>query len=298
MTLQQIKYFLEVAHTLNFTAAAKKLYVAQSSMSYAIHELEHELGVPLFVRNANKKVALTDYGEKYLPYAEQMLTLLEEGEQEIKRMKNPLSGTVNIGFYYCVVNDTIPWLFSKFYEDNPNTDIYLNLKLSTNAELRIEEELMLGRYDFIVCASSKIKDCVCQKIGAQDTKLLLSKSHHLANRTSVKPEELDGEPVIGLSPSSNLDNFVRDMYKKCNMTPDITYSEDWMQQQLYVALNYGIAIAPSLPLCTDYVTEIDLDYPTERDLYLVWSKTRKLSKAAEYVKDYIIQLSKDMPLFA
>lgn len=69
MTLQQIKYFLEVAKTQKFTLAAKNLFVAQSGLSYAIHELEHELGVPLFVRNANKKVTLTEYGEKYLPYS-------------------------------------------------------------------------------------------------------------------------------------------------------------------------------------------------------------------------------------
>lgn len=55
MTLQQIKYFLEVAKTQNFTVAAKNLFVAQSSLSYAIRELERELAIPLFVRHIKKK---------------------------------------------------------------------------------------------------------------------------------------------------------------------------------------------------------------------------------------------------
>ena len=78
MTLQQLKYFLEIAKTKNFSTAAKNLFVAQSSVSYAIHELEQELKVPLFVRDVNRKVTLTEYGEKYLPYAERIFNLLDE----------------------------------------------------------------------------------------------------------------------------------------------------------------------------------------------------------------------------
>ena len=86
MTLQQIKYFLEVAQTRRFTAAANNLYVAQSSLSYAIRELEHELGVPLFARNVNKKVTLTEYGETFLPYAEQLFAVLREGEGALQNL--------------------------------------------------------------------------------------------------------------------------------------------------------------------------------------------------------------------
>ena len=118
MTLQQLKYFLEIAKTKNFSTAAKNLFVAQSSVSYAIHELEQELKVPLFVRDVNRKVTLTEYGEKYLPYAERIFNLLDEGENELKSMSDPLSGTVRMGFFYCVANSEIPKIFRQFYEDN------------------------------------------------------------------------------------------------------------------------------------------------------------------------------------
>ena len=103
MTLLQLKYFLEAAKAGSFTLAANNLFVAPSSLSYAIHELEHELGVPLFVRSAGKKkIELTEYGRKYLPYSEQIFTLLDAGETELKTLKDPLSGVVRLGFYYCV----------------------------------------------------------------------------------------------------------------------------------------------------------------------------------------------------
>lgn len=296
MTLQQIKYFLEVAHTLNFTAAAKRLYVAQSSMSYAIHELEQELGVPLFVRNANKRVTLTEYGEKYFPYAEQIFELLEKGDQEIKRMKDPLSGTVKIGFFYCIANKVMPWIFSRFHADNPNTDIFLDFAIN-QGDGRIDDLLLLGKYDLIISTHQYIKDCVCKKIGTQDAKLILSNNHHLADRSSIKPEDLDGEPIIGINPASNLDNFIRDMFSSCRIKPDISYAADWMTQYGYVALDYGIAIAPSMPLYSEYITEIDIDYPgMARDLFLVWPKNRKISKTAEFVRDYILKLTEAEPL--
>ena len=46
MTLLQLRYFREVAHTKHFTAAAENLHVAQPSLSYSIKELEKELAYP------------------------------------------------------------------------------------------------------------------------------------------------------------------------------------------------------------------------------------------------------------
>ena len=50
MTIFQIKWFLNVAEYLNFTEAANHLFVAQSSLSRNISNLEEELGMQLFVR--------------------------------------------------------------------------------------------------------------------------------------------------------------------------------------------------------------------------------------------------------
>ena len=58
MTIFQIKCFLNVAEYLNFTEAANHLFVAQSSLSRNISNLEEELGMQLFVRT-KKYVRLT-----------------------------------------------------------------------------------------------------------------------------------------------------------------------------------------------------------------------------------------------
>ena len=80
MTLQQLKYVTEVADRGSITEAAKSLFIAQPSLSAAIHELEEEIGVTLFLRS-NRGVLITPEGAEFLGYARQVVqqaALIEE----------------------------------------------------------------------------------------------------------------------------------------------------------------------------------------------------------------------------
>ena len=72
MTLQQLKYVIEVADRGSITEAAKSLFIAQPSLSAAIHELEEEIGVTLFLRS-NRGVLITPEGSEFLGYARQVV---------------------------------------------------------------------------------------------------------------------------------------------------------------------------------------------------------------------------------
>ena len=64
-----------------------RLCISQPSLSYAINELEKELGVKLFQKE-NRKVTQTVYGQQFLPYVEQALTLLQDGSNVLRQMAN------------------------------------------------------------------------------------------------------------------------------------------------------------------------------------------------------------------
>ena len=68
MTLQQLTYIKMTAECGNITEAAEKLFISQPSLSAAIHNLEKEMGVTIFVRS-KKGVVLTREGEELLSYA-------------------------------------------------------------------------------------------------------------------------------------------------------------------------------------------------------------------------------------
>ena len=80
MTYKQLQYAVTVAEEGNITSAAKKLFIAQPSLTSAIRELENEYGITIFMRS-NKGIKVTAEGEEFLGYARQVLdqtTLIEE----------------------------------------------------------------------------------------------------------------------------------------------------------------------------------------------------------------------------
>ena len=72
MTLQQLKYVVTTADTGTVSEAAKRLYIAQPSLTASIKELEHELGITIFHRT-NKGVIVSADGEEFLGYARQVV---------------------------------------------------------------------------------------------------------------------------------------------------------------------------------------------------------------------------------
>ena len=72
MTLQQLKYVIEVADRGSITEAAKSLFIAQPSLSAAIHELETETDTKIFQRSS-RGVLITPEGAEFLGYARQVV---------------------------------------------------------------------------------------------------------------------------------------------------------------------------------------------------------------------------------
>lgn len=73
MELTQVRYFIALSRTLNFTRAAKACSVNQPALVLAIQRLEHEIGGPLIRRERNL-TCLTDLGRSILPHLETMLS--------------------------------------------------------------------------------------------------------------------------------------------------------------------------------------------------------------------------------
>jgi len=65
MTLKEMEYLLVTAQTHSITEAAKRLYVAQPSMTHAIQSVEKEIGFPIFVRSRTG-VVITPQGQEFL----------------------------------------------------------------------------------------------------------------------------------------------------------------------------------------------------------------------------------------
>ena len=84
MELRHLRYFKAVAESGGFARAARLLHVAQSAISGQIHDLEGELGVPLFDR-AKRQIRLTYHGELFLEDAKTVLASADSAVANVQR---------------------------------------------------------------------------------------------------------------------------------------------------------------------------------------------------------------------
>lgn len=80
MTLQQLRYVIEIVNCGSMNAAAEKLFVTQPSLSNAVKELEKELGIEIFLRSS-RGISLSVEGAEFLGYARQVVEQAELLEQ-------------------------------------------------------------------------------------------------------------------------------------------------------------------------------------------------------------------------
>ncbi len=116
MELRQLRYFVEVAEKLNFSEAAKTLFVTQSTLSQQIKQLEDELGESLFTRSSHS-VALTEAGMMILENAKQAIYEADLCAVRINDLNHLAAGQLNIGVTYSfspILTETI-LSFRKMY---------------------------------------------------------------------------------------------------------------------------------------------------------------------------------------
>lgn len=87
MDTKYINDFVILSECLNFSEAANRLFISQSSLSKHIKTLERELGVDLFTRTT-RSIRLSDAGELYLPYARRIAEQCSEAEIDLGRLKS------------------------------------------------------------------------------------------------------------------------------------------------------------------------------------------------------------------
>src|SRR4028119_1506638 len=101
MELYQLKLFVDLAQTGNFTKVAAENYVTQAAVTLQIRKLESELGVPLFHRTT-RSVTLMEAGQRLLPYAQDVLSKVEEAQVAVRGTKSEISGLVRVASVHTV----------------------------------------------------------------------------------------------------------------------------------------------------------------------------------------------------
>ncbi|WP_179032263.1 LysR family transcriptional regulator [Paenibacillus kribbensis] len=141
MNIENMEAFVYVNHYGSFNKAAEALFLSQPSVTARIQTLERELECKLFDRQS-KQTVLTEDGRKFLPYAEQMLQVLQKGKQKLQQRKKAPQ-QIRIGCTISVSNYIIPEILKQLRARYPE----INYKIVTATTDQLVQKLLNREVD-------------------------------------------------------------------------------------------------------------------------------------------------------
>jgi DNA-binding transcriptional LysR family regulator len=266
MEMQQIRYFLAAARTLNFTRAAEECNVAQPSLTRAIQQLEEELGGDLF-RRERKLSHLTDLGQRMLPFMQQSFDMAQGAKAlagsikrgEIASLRLGLSHTIDISLlvpYLTELNAAFNGLELKFLRGN-GYEIAEKLKQG-DVELGIAGPLdeSWARFDV-------------WPLFTESFSIVVNSKHRLAEKGTAALEDLALERLLVRTyceQADQLDSLMRSR----SITP--AHPHELFSERDLIALleaNVGVALVPRSVAIPETLTRLPInELPFTRTVYL------------------------------
>ena len=140
MNTEELKTFIFLSKVKNFTLAAEQLYIAQSTVTNRISELEKEVGKKLFTRGS-KTVKLTEAGEIFLRYAERILELQNTSIEEMNALSSH-SRKFSIGAFNAAYEVYVKPLVDECLKNNTITSIKVMLGHSLDLIQQLQDNML------------------------------------------------------------------------------------------------------------------------------------------------------------
>lgn len=301
MTIQQLRYVIAIAECGSISMAAQRMFVAQSSVSKSVAELEKEMGITIFNRN-NKGVYLSEDGTKFLSYARQVIEQTELLEREFKSAPPPRRVFSVSSQHYAFVVNAFVELVKEYGEDKYE----FTLRELKTAE--IIEDVRTSRSDIGILFLSGFNREVIQHILSNEemefVKLFTAKPHvfvswknPLALKKKVTLDDLKAFPRLTYDQGiKNSFYFAEELHITEESPKNIVVSDRATLFNLLIGLN-GYTIASgvlssdlngddivSIPLVSDEY--MDIGYITLKDKPLNGITNRYIEHLTQYISNY------------
>lgn len=219
MNIQSLTYFLQVADSKSYSIAAKKIYVAQSSLSTSVKKLEDELGIKLFNYDG-KTLHLTIEGERFYALAKDFLSSYEVFFESAKQITDEVFGTINI---------ILPVLVSDLYFAEPIAEFQkkypdVKINVTNRAGFQTQNLISVNEFDIGVTIRPIIQNTFeCVEITKSPMVLAVHKSHPLSEKDSVTYEDLVYEQFLSYEEDSVLYQNFFSKTKEAGYAPQVLF---------------------------------------------------------------------------
>lgn len=289
MTLNQIHYFVQIAHFENYRLAAQALHISQPSLSRSMALLEEELKTPLFEKKG-RGVTLSKAGRIFL---EQALSIEAACTKALQTMQEIAcgGGVIDLGYVFPLAKDFIPKCLQTFLKDPQNEAISFRLHQKSTADLI--QDIQQGKLDVGFGFFVEPNDLAKYPVLSLNVVAVLPLNHPLAKHQVLCVNELLQYPMIGYDSTSCMDRFLQDFYVSHQMYPHfLAQGPDEHTLCSLVRQNLGVA----LMLENDELKEDSLCVRPLKDgldpfvVYLFWKEDREQLPAVERFLQTIQQM--------
>ncbi|MBP2653246.1 MAG: transcriptional regulator, LysR family [Firmicutes bacterium] len=288
MELRQIRYFISAAEYLNFTEAAKHLFITQPTLSQQIAELEEYLDVKLFDRNG-RSIRLTVAGEVFLKEAKEIIIKTEEAVAATRRIRSGLIGNIKIGFMAEAAKKFLPQFVAKFRQRYSNID----LSLTQYTLWPLTNALRHGQLDIACMLAFNLdkKDFAWKTLYTDFLAAVVRYDHPLANEKTITLSAIAEEPFVLMSRDEGpapIDQLVK-AFADRGITPKVVSHHRFMESVL-MSIESGIGIS-ILPRCVEAYTNPNLRFldlgedSTAVDVVVAWKKENSNPLIPLFIKE-------------
>ena len=281
MEMRQLEMFVALAEELNFTRTAERLNTVQSNVTSRIRQLEEELGAALFDR-LPRRVALTDAGARFLPYARRVLATVEEAARSVRYADEP-AGPLRIGAPESVLTYRLPAALRRFRQRYP----HVKLILRPYVDAPVAQPLQDGTFDLVIRLTDAVREkaLASQKLGTERVLLVAAPEHPLLARKSVRPSDLAGQLLLmteeGCAYRRKFERVLHAHAVQPHSIADFASVEAIKQ---CATLGMGIALLPEIVVAAEVARHALVPLPWRgADLsmttHVVWHKDRTMTPA-------------------
>lgn len=195
MEVRQLKTFCTLVETRSFTRTAEALHYAQSSVTAQIQALEGEFGITLFDR-LGKRVVLTEAGQRFLRYAQQVLQLTEEAQLVVPGGDEP-SGTLTIGASETLCAYRLPAILHCFRVHFPQVELRIQpvLCFQNDTMRRMLSEGLLD-IAFLLKPPTQIEGLIVEPLIREPFQIVAPPDHPLTSLPQVTLVDMRGVTIL------------------------------------------------------------------------------------------------------
>ena len=290
MNLKQAQYVKTIAECGSITAAAKKLFVSQPSLSQMLRQLEQETGLPIFDRSTSP-MRLTYAGEKYLHAAERILAANAELDSQLREIRHEHAGRLRLGISVTRAMQVMPLVMPIFQQQYPN----VSLQMTESGSANLEEMLRGGSIDLAFAALESTSPSLAYELLEQETIGVLAGrdaaiTRQNPNGTALPLEAFRRESFVSLTKGHSSRITQDKLFRKYGLSPNILLETDALEVGRRVALEAGACmLLPSIYIdgyCNQRKGSFYplADYENYRHFYACY---RKDEFVPQYARDFI-----------